>query len=180
MNQTHKLAIASALAMMFIAFAVDFDPADDDLLARSVASVLAEKADGDMTRVTKKPMKMEAPVAQLCMAGFPQQHNLHSDKYFHVYSNELGLETLKAGKGDYPIGSVIVKQKYSDADGKTTELFTVMRKMKDGYDADNGNWEYSVLNKNATTVLSRGRTDSCIACHEDYSSTDYVTRTYLQ
>jgi len=77
-------------------------------------------------------------------------------------------------------GTVIVKQKFADRAATKTELYTVMRKMDDGYDADNGNWEYSIVDRSAAKVLSRGRTDSCIACHAPYARTDYVTRLYMK
>ena len=60
------------------------------------------------------------------------------------------------------------------------ELFTVMRKMKVGYDSKHGDWEYSVIDAEATHVLARGHVESCVSCHDEYAKSDFVTRTYLK
>ena len=182
MNQYLLLGFLAVIATLSAIAVVDFDPVDDDLLVEVVADALSVEKSKRLTRVTDDLFLMANPIAQLCRAPLPsdQQHNPHGDKYVHVYSNGLGLKTIQSGDGKYPIGSIIVKQKFSDETGANTELFTVMRKMDKGYDASNGNWEYSVLNADASLVLSRGKTDSCIECHADYSSTDYVTRLYIE
>ena len=56
-----------------------------------------------------------------------------------------------------------------------------MRKMHAGYDTDHGDWEYSIVSivDGKHKLFSRGKTKSCIVCHESYSDTDYVTRSYL-
>ena len=122
---------------------------------------------------------MDGVVAYNCRAPM-QPVAPHGDFYCHVFVNEAGLDTMRTGQGQYPVGTVIVKQKFADDQGTETELFTVMRKMADGYDSENGNWEYSTVDRSAKNVLSRGRLESCINCHNAYEKTDYVTREYLR
>jgi hypothetical protein len=148
---------------------------DDQALVETAANA------GKLHRVTESPFIMTNASAALCRpAPVVQPHNPHSDYYCHVFINDAGLATMKTGEGKYPKGTVIMKQKFADRDGTKTELFTLMRKMNDGYDADNGNWEYSIVDRNATKVLSRGRTESCIDCHTQYAGSDYVTRLYMK
>ena len=129
-------------------------------------------------RVTDAPFKMDDAAAALCSRN-PKNFHVHSDCYCHVYVNDAGLETMKSGKGVYPVGSVIVKQKYSDEKATETELFTIMRKMKQGYDTAHGDWEYSIVERTGMKELVSGRMEACIKCHTPYAKTDYVTRVYL-
>ena len=75
--------------------------------------------------------------------------------------------------------SVIVKAKLKSETSRDAILNTVMRKMQDGYDSMHGDWEYAVLDGPSNRVVARGRIDSCITCHREYASTDYVTRAYM-
>lgn len=160
---------------------LEWDSSDDKRLTQMVTKAVSGDNKGKIHRVTKTPFKMDPLTTTLCIGPGPQkQQGPHADCYCHVYVTEPALKPMKTGTGAYPEGSLIIKQKYSDVDGTKTELFTVMRKMPKGYDAENGDWEYSVINSTASKLLSRGRTDSCIQCHTEYESTDYVTRLYLQ
>lgn len=143
-----------------------------DLMARAASN------ESKLHRVTDAPFRMDDETAALCLRN-PKSFNAHSDYYCHVYVNEIGLETMKSGKGVYPVGSVIVKQKYSDPEATETELFTIMRKMKRGYDNAHHNWEYSIVERTGMRELVSGRLEACIKCHEDYARSDYVTRVYL-
>lgn len=180
-----KQAAYASLAVIASAIAATvnhkWNPDDDEKLVRAVATAALDRDGPDIHRVTKSTFKMADPVAELCApAGRMPRHTPHKDYYCHVYVNELALKPMNSGEGIYPVGSLIIKQKYSDQRGINTELFTVMRKMGDGYDTENNNWEYSIVDASATTVMSRGRTDSCINCHTDYAGTDFVTRLYMQ
>ena len=179
-----KLPAFAVIAVIVSATAAavthDWNPVDDEKLVQAVAAAALHQDDSTIHRVPKTTFKMADPTAALCRPDFgAPRHNPHVDYYCHVYVNELALKPMNSGKDSYPEGSLIIKQKYSDQRGINTELFTVMRKMANGYDTANNDWEYSIVDASAKTVLSRGRTDSCINCHADYASTDYVTRLYM-
>ena len=172
------LVIAAVSSALVVA---DLDPNDDKRLTQMVAKAVSGDNKVEIHRVTKTPFKMDPLTTTLCIGPGPQnKQGPHADCYCHVYVNEPALKPMKTGQGTYPEGSLIIKQKYTDLEGTKTELFTVMRKMPKGYDAENGDWEYSVINSTASKLLSRGRTDSCIQCHTEYESTDYVTRLYVR
>ena len=153
--------------------------APDRLLVDAVSTIAR------MHRMTEQPFRMETQAAFLCVAPARSSDNSapgdpHHDYFCHVYITDDGVNTMKSGLGTYPVGTIIIKQKLADKQGKKIELYTLMRKMEAGYDPEHGDWEYSVVDKRAKTVLSRGRTDSCIECHQAHYETDYVTRAYLQ
>lgn len=137
-----------------------------------------------LVRITNKPHLMSDPAAGLCRAPiFDAPHNVHIESYSNVYCNvyvtKNAANTIKSGVGKYPAGALIVKTKLKTEDAKRAMLYTVMRKMPKGYDADHGDWEYSVIDGATHQIQARGRIDSCIGCHDDYRSTDFVTREYL-
>ncbi len=87
---------------------------------------------------------------------------------------------MLTGNGVYPANSLIVKSKLTDKDKPRVELYTVMRKMAEGYDPENGNWEYSFIDGASKRVFASGKIASCVECHTDYKASDYVTRTYME
>lgn len=131
-----------------------------------------------MHRITDEVFRMSPSAATLCWYD-PTGNPPHAGHYCHVFTNGVALETIESGNGLYPVGSVIVKQKYSTRLAQNTEIFTIMRKMDSGYDDEHGNWEYSVVDSSGKNVLLRGREESCISCHNYYQDTDYVSRVYL-
>lgn len=149
---------------------------DPEMLSRVVARL------DKLERVTDQPHPMADSTAQLCKATF--NTNIHEGNgttaYCHVYVTENGKEQMVSGKGTYPAGAVIVKSKLKDETNDDVILFTVMRKMAAGFDAQNGDWEYAVLDGPTKRVLARGKIESCIACHKEYSESDYVTRAYVK
>jgi len=173
-----RLLVLTGIAVLGcgLAFAETFGEGDTEI-ATEVGLVHIKH------RVTQKLFKMEPEAARLCAPpGRAKAHNPHADYYCHVYITPIvpAQETMESGKGVYPAGTVIVKQKFLDAEGKKPALFTVMRKMKPGYDKEHGDWEYSIVDSTAERVFSRGKTDSCIGCHAAYKETDYVTRAYMR
>ena len=135
-------------------------------------------------RVTKVPFQMQDSTSLLCRPVTQAAQNPHEPispqvAFCNVYVNEIAKATMESGKGKYPTGSLIIKSKLSAVNAKETELFTVMRKMPEGYDKEHGDWKYSVHDGLSFRMLASGRIDSCIDCHSSYSKTDYVTRTYM-
>ncbi len=151
---------------------------DNGSLAATAACAVSGETNESIHRVTDTVFRMTPSSAMLCMVD-PSRLPPHADYYCHVYVNDVGLTPMKTGKGEYALGSVVIKQKYSDRVSMHTELFTIMRKMDAGYDPENGDWEYSVVDSTGTKVLSSGRIESCIACHALYPETDYISRIYM-
>lgn len=147
--------------------------------------VLAAAATGveRLERITAEPHRMDDSTAMLCVAPVMRPHQVHDGyvdpAWCHVYVNEPAGPVIRSGAGVYPEGSLIVKSKLTAPDSKEPEIYTVMRKMAAGYDAEQGDWEYSVIDGRSARVVASGRIDSCIACHAAYPETDYVTRAYL-
>ncbi len=148
-------------------------------------SVHVEKLEA-LTRITETPHRMADSTAALCKVVTPKysNNNIHEGNldpaWCHVDVTKNAKETILSGQGTYPEGAVIVKSKLESKESPKAILYTVMRKREAGYDPENGDWEYAVLEGRFNRVLSRGRIDSCIDCHQNYKETDHVTRAYLK
>ena len=149
--------------------------------ATSEPSLESYAADiSNLTKITPHPLKMDTDVAILCRAAtYPIQPSIHSDKFFDVYISRSGEQIIKSGKGTYPENTVILKRKYADSAGKNTELYTGMIKRGAGYNPQGGDWEYFVLSGDGKQVTEKGALSSCMACHQAYQASDFVTREYL-
>jgi hypothetical protein len=130
--------------------------------------------------VTQQPFFVRPWDAMLCRGPWPTDPPTgpHARHWIHVYVTRNGYDTMKTGKGTYPRGTLILKEKLGAADATKAELFTGMLKREQGYSAESGDWQFFVLNSDATTV-STGNTRSCIHCHAPFSDTDFVSRSYL-
>jgi hypothetical protein len=136
--------------------------------------------DDKLVRVTEQPFPVTSRFAAMC-APRPQQvpQDPHEGKSIHVFVTSGGYDTMKTGKGVYPRGTLILKEKFADAAGTKPVLFTGMLKRKKGYNAESGDWQFFVLNADATNVTT-DNTRSCISCHVPFRETDYVSRAYLK
>ncbi len=134
----------------------------------------------ELVRVTKSPFRIESSLFVLCVPNIRSvPNNPHGDRWIDVYVTDGGRRAMSSGKGTYPEGTVILKQKYTDPAGTKTELFTGMLKREKGYNAQVGDWEFFALNSDATAITASGRIESCIDCHRPYKNTDFVSRRYL-
>jgi hypothetical protein len=128
--------------------------------------------------VTGRPVRIEAADQVLCRAPNAPV-SPHGDHWIAVFVTEEGAATMRRGTGVYPQGTIILKQKFADAEGTKTDLFTGMLKREKDYHPDVGDWEFFVLNSNRTRVTALGRIESCIDCHVGFKDHDFVSRDYL-
>ena len=126
------------------------------------------------SRVTSKPFF----VSTILCEGAPPD-DLHDGFWIHVYVTQKGRDVMMSGKGVYPKGTIILKQKFKDEAGTKTALFTGMLKREKGYDPKAGDWEFFVLNSEATAVRPARNIQSCIDCHAPFRAWDFVSRRYL-
>jgi len=93
-----------------------------------------------------------------------------------IFVNDIGRPTAYGETAyPYPAGSIILKESYKAKDGDKGALdgFTIMIKRENGYDADNGNWEYVMTNTDFK-VSQQGKIGMCIGCHSAGSDKDFT------
>lgn len=86
---------------------------------------------------------------------------------------------MRTNDAVFPRGTIIVKEKFSDAEGKHTELFTGVVKREKGYNPDCGDWEFFGLRADGKKIAERGKLQSCMDCHVEYKERDFVTKNYV-
>ena len=109
------IAIVATLAVITFATELMLRP-DFEHIARIVAR------DDNLARMTATPFEMDPIVSTQCVA--PSQTSPHRASFGHVYVNDLGRWQLISGKGSYPAGLVIVKQKFIGNSALTSRLRT--------------------------------------------------------
>ena len=133
------------------------------------------------TLVNPTPQLME-PASALSCAIIPgrQETSPHLNKYVSVFVNPAGREQMMTKRSPkYPIGTMVVKEKLGSPDSTKPEVLTAMIKRGPGYNPENGDWEYLVLDGAASKIVERGKLTRCSGCHRPYERSDFVTRTYL-
>jgi len=130
-------------------------------------------------RITKNPVRMDRLAASLCAAApVKPPGDPHYSKYAHVYVSAKGAPVMQATSGVFPEGTIILKEKFNDQEGKHTELFTGMVKREPGYNAECGDWEFFILPADGKKIFSRGKLQNCMDCHVEYKASDFVTKNY--
>ncbi len=138
-------------------------------------------------KVNKTPHRVESWMARLCRNVTPEEvreekakENPHTDKFVTVYVNSLGERAMfDPLVKQFPVGTVIVKEKLSTVKSTKPELLTVMVKRAKGFNKGNGDWEYMVLDGVGSKIQARGKLAKCQSCHAAWKSTDFVSRSYL-
>jgi hypothetical protein len=151
----------------------------DEDRAISMSMYLEENRD-KLIRVTEKPHKVPN-LAFVCSVVPPGRlFTPHDDFWIHVFVTSEATNMIQTGQGVYPEGTIILKQKFLDAEAKQTEFYTGMRKREKDYNPEYGDWEFFTLDPAGTKVTARGRIDSCMDCHANWKETDFVSRKYLR
>ena len=94
--------------------------------------------------------------------------------WFDMYVNTLAKKAYVEKSSIFPVGSIVVKPLYSDLKRSETAKLTIMIKMEQGYDAENGDWWYGVYDKTGREGYNQGKIKSCIKCHRIAKETDYM------
>lgn len=163
------------------------DTASHEVLVSNVALHYA-----GYKKVTDKEVLVNPELARLCIgASFKQVqeaariHGPHTHAEILVYMNDRATASFRTSAGEYPVGSVVVKQKVylGHRDLKSDQWVRTkdkgvggMIKRAPGYDPENGDWEYFYFEDPAT--IEAGRIASCIQCHQGAKSTDRVFGTW--
>lgn len=137
----------------------------------------------NLIKVTDQPVMVLNPRDIVsCQPPWMIQSTPHGTYWIQVLVNPdpKTVEIIKTGKGVYPEGTIILKQKFLDAEAKQTEFYTGMRKREKDYHPEFGDWEFFTLDETGTKVTARGKIDSCMDCHANFKQTDFVSRKYLK
>ena len=137
------------------------------------------------TLVNPQPVLISSVVNLLCRAPTQanrddEARNPHMRRLISVYVNASGQQAmLNERNPKFPVGSVIVKEKFLPGKQDAPELLTVMVKREQGFNPASGDWEYMVTNGAGTKVEARGKIESCQTCHVSMRESGFVYRSYM-
>jgi cytochrome P460 len=133
-----------------------------------------------MFRVNEKPIDMVEETKIMC-APPSAVYGPHYNPGVVYYINEIAGQGLKTylEKKQFPVGSIIVKEKQESKTEDSVQIITVMKKVR--AESSEDSWEYKMFDVRKWTEVdpssqqaaSLGR--SCIGCHRLYKSNDYVS-----
>jgi hypothetical protein len=122
--------------------------------------------------ITPAPVFVSNQISVLC-APAPSQtieqarktYGPHANTSITILMNDRAAAVFRQTRRDYPIGSIIVKQKQPHGVGG-------MIKRSPGYDPDHGDWEYFYFED--PLKVESGKISTCVTCHAAAKDTDYV------
>jgi CubicO group peptidase (beta-lactamase class C family) len=97
----------------------------------------------------------------------------HNGDFVRSYMNDVAAASLASFSGEFPDGSILVKEQYADAEGKTLNGHTVMWK-REGYDPEHGDWYWIAFNGAGETTVHNGMAEYCYGCHASATANDWV------
>src|SRR5688572_18312668 len=112
-----------------------------------------------LTRVTEQRYSMRARYVDLCGLVDAPDHARLIGKDFpevHVYVSPGGANAFKEKAAVFPVGSIVLKQKFASAEAKHPELYTGMLKREKGFNPNCGDWEFFTMTGDGKGVTSRG------------------------
>lgn len=133
-----------------------------------------------MLRVNEKPIDMVAESALMCAPPF-SVHGPHYNPGVVYYINEIAGQGLKTylEKKQFPVGSIIVKEKQERRTEDSVQIITVMKKTREGGGEDS--WDYKMYDTRKWVELDTPTQKipflirGCIECHRRYKDNDYVS-----
>ena len=97
----------------------------------------------------------------------------HNGDFVRSYMNDVAVAAIDGFTGEFPDGSILVKEQYADAEGKTLNGHTVMWK-REGFDPEHGDWYWVAFSGTGATTVHDGMAPYCSDCHAAVKANDWV------
>ena len=91
-----------------------------------------------------------------------------------VFANDLAYKAITAGGAEFPVGSVLVREKLTKPGDTKPQLLAVMIKHGSGFNPDARDWEFLLTDGSLKKVKLHQKTGACLDCHQSQAVTDYV------
>jgi len=104
--------------------------------------------------------------------------SIHGDgRYLQDWANPLAEQGIATrGVPAFPVGAVIVKEKYAGPQAAEADLVAIglMIKREAGFDSAHGDWDYAYYEPALGVVQTAEQTAYCSKCHAGAAATDFV------
>ncbi|MFM9873474.1 MAG: cytochrome P460 family protein [Fimbriimonadaceae bacterium] len=103
-----------------------------------------------------------------------------TEGYVAIFVNKVGESCFLGERTPhFPEGTIIVKARLEDPVLGEAVFLSVMYKLPAGTSPESGDWQYLVYAPDAKIELKKHNLPNCQNCHNQWKSTDYVSREYL-
>lgn len=100
--------------------------------------------------------------------------------FARYFANELAQDEIYKTAPQFPVGSIIVREKLLQKTDEKPELVTVMVKREKGFSKKSGDWEFFVVQGDLGKINKQETKGDCAKCHVQAEKTDWVFKTYLR
>jgi hypothetical protein len=104
----------------------------------------------------------------------------HNFTFGEVYANDLAKNEIEKDTPNFPLGSIIVREKNLTSTSETPETVIAMVKREKGFSEKTGDWEFFVFDGKDLQMQKRETVGNCSACHSNAKESDWVFRDYLK
>ncbi|CAN5866795.1 hypothetical protein BH11VER1_BH11VER1_27090 [soil metagenome] len=127
-----------------------------------------------LPRITERKIDLEESVIQLCLDP-KMYYGPHIKPGIQLYVNPTAIEARKKDSAAriYPIGSVLVKEKFATKEASEPDIITVMEKvsMLGGIN----DWKFTMIRLADRSIVRDGFKVSCVDCHSRFKESDFVS-----
>ncbi len=127
-----------------------------------------------LTRITESKIDLEESVRLLCM-DTRMYYGPHVTPGIHLYASPAAIEARRKNSTTriYPVGSVLVKEKFATKEASESDIITVMEKvsMLGGIN----DWKFTMIRLADRSIVRDGFKVSCVDCHSRFKESDFVS-----
>ncbi|HEY1110567.1 MAG TPA: hypothetical protein VGE76_18090 [Opitutaceae bacterium] len=159
---------ALSLAVLLVSIAGNLAAAETD--AQRIARYLDYRK---LPRLTTERIDIEGPMRTMCLD--PRTlHGPHLVSGIHLYATKAVIDTRATSASPrYPVGALLVKEKFDTREAASPSIITVMEKVADAGSVDD--WRFTMVRIADRSIVKDGFRVSCASCHERYKRFDYVS-----
>ncbi|MEO6590094.1 MAG: cytochrome P460 family protein [Pyrinomonadaceae bacterium] len=97
-----------------------------------------------------------------------------------VYANDSANAEIEKENPQFPVGSIIVREKNREANSILPETVIAMVKRENGFSKKTGDWEFFTFSGADVKMQKRETKGDCAKCHAQAEKSDWVFRDYLK
>lgn len=97
----------------------------------------------------------------------------HATTLGFAFVNDIGRESFQREPINFPVGSVIVRERLLSP-ASNPDVLVVMVKHEKSFNRKADGWEFLTISGDATKILKREKSGKCLACHESVAPNDFV------
>lgn len=173
------VAVLAGVALLMV-LAANGGPASGD--APDVEAIIGSYS--GWTALTDAPRPVSMLIYILCRLPTEEEmaftESEHGNRYLLEYVNEIGREAmLSPDTTEFPVGTVIVKEKLGALESDAAEALGIMIKREAGYNPSGGDWEYIYWEHPDSLMRDKPGLMHCQQCHYEQAETDSVFRPYV-